>query len=72
MAAYTSETAKFLQSVSSDQTWWKSRYNPETAFPILAFIDVQSAEKRSPVTATTRSRRKTTISTVSNKQSNGN
>ncbi|MDH8362093.1 hypothetical protein QIG42_26785, partial [Klebsiella pneumoniae] len=40
----------------------------ERASPILEFIDVQSAEKRSPVTAATRSRRKTTISTVSNKQ----
>ncbi len=33
MAAHTSETVKFLQSVSSDQTWWKSRYIiQETAF----------------------------------------
>ncbi|EWF36202.1 hypothetical protein L395_10288, partial [Klebsiella pneumoniae BWH 2] len=33
MAAYTSETEKFLQSVSSDQTWWKSRYNPGDSVP---------------------------------------
>ncbi|MEX7682929.1 protein L [Klebsiella pneumoniae] len=46
MAAYTSET-KFLQSVSSDQTWWKSRYNPGDSVPIHKDLsgDVPSAER---------------------------
>lgn len=33
MAAHTSETAEFLQSVSKEQTWWKSRYNPGDSVP---------------------------------------
>ncbi|MDG2903816.1 hypothetical protein P7M55_25725, partial [Vibrio parahaemolyticus] len=34
MAVYTSETKKFLDSVSHDKTWWTSRYNPADDVPV--------------------------------------
>lgn len=33
MAAYTSETEKYLQRVSQDSPWWESRYNPGDSVP---------------------------------------
>nr|CAC9193007.1 Uncharacterised protein [Klebsiella pneumoniae] len=68
MAAHTSETVKFYKASVAIKHGGSHDIIRETAFPILEFIDVQFAEKRSPVTAATRSHHKTTISTVSNKQ----
>jgi len=33
MAAYTEKTATYLQSVSSAQTWWNSRYSSGDTVP---------------------------------------